>query len=436
MKKIPNAHAGLYKLLKQAEAKNRTVSVEEIIEATEWKKSSLRTYFGKGQLPFLVEVSDGVYGVDGVQKLTPITFSKYLSQSKHRRELGHNCKSKLARALLRKSKDNMVLALEIYNRPSLQNRLDAFVLLFSTAWEQLLKAKLVELNDENSIFRDVTKSGRDKETISLRDCLEMFYKADDPIRRNLEQIKFYRDKATHLLMPELQFLVSRIFQSGVQNYSEEFESFAEQKFIEQDSSGLMTIVGDFQEPNVIRLKDLYGDELGEEVFEFARGIERDVLGYDDIKFAIPLDIKLVFAKAGESGETYVISKAEEGMEALKNAIVVEKPVDRIKTHPYKTSTAIDEIDRQIKIKLDGSVVGEHLTARDSKTKKPKFGQNCFLSVIYDYKWKKGNNKYHYLNPDPETHYYSVMAIDAIVKRVVGDKDYLARVKRKYSQRPK
>lgn len=34
----------------------------------------------------------------------------------------------------------MMLALELYNRPSLDNRLDAFVLCFCTAWEQLLKA--------------------------------------------------------------------------------------------------------------------------------------------------------------------------------------------------------------------------------------------------------------------------------------------------------
>lgn len=285
----------------------------------------------------------------------------------------------------------MILAREIYNRPSLQNRLDAFVLLFSTAWEQLLKAELIELNGEKSIYKDLTKTGRGKETISLRECLEKLYQSSDPIRRNLEQIKFYRDKATHLLMPELQFLVSRIFQSGVQNYAEEFEDFAEQKFIEQDSSGLMTIVGDFQEPNIVRLKDIYGDEIGSEVYEFAKAIEQDVIDSDEIKFAIPLDIKLVFAKTGETGETLVISKAEEGMEALKNAVVVEKPVDRIKTHPYKTTNAIREIDRKIKEKLDSSVHGEFLLARDAKTKKPKFGAHCFQSVVHNFNWKSSNN---------------------------------------------
>ena len=436
MKKIPPAHLGLFKLLSKSESKNIRITIEQLLKATGWKDSSLKTYLGKGQLPYLIEEEDGQYSVSGVNKLSPVTFSKHLSQSKHRRELGHNCKSKLSKALLRRAKDNMILALETYNRPSLQNRLDAFVLLFCTAWEQLLKAELIELNGENSIYKEVSKSGRERETISLRECLERLYQPTDPIRRNLEQIKHYRDKATHLLMPELQFLVSRIFQSGVQNYAEEFEEFTEQKFIEQDSSGLMTIVGDFQEPNVVRLREIYGSDVGEDLYKFAQEIEKDVIDTDDIKYAIPLDIKLVFAKSGEKGETFVISKAEEGMGALKNAVVIEKPVDRIKTHPYKTTTAIIEIDRQIKEKLDESVWMDYLPARDAKSKRAKFGQNCFQSAIHHFKWKNDNNKYHYKNPDPETHYYSAQAIDTIVKNVVRDKNFLKRVKIKYSRRKK
>ena len=142
----------------------------------------------------------------------------------------------------------MILALELYNRPSLENRLDAFVLLFCTAWEQLLKAVLIERDGEDSIFEDQEIKGRQKETISLRKALEKMYEGKDAKRRNLERIKYYRDKATHLLMPELQLLISRVFQSGVLNYAEEFELFAEQPFIDSAGGGLMTLVGDFRDP--------------------------------------------------------------------------------------------------------------------------------------------------------------------------------------------
>ena len=52
------------------------------------------------------------------------SFARSLSQIRHTNDLGSNCKSDLAKALVNKSKDNMLLALELYNRPSLQNKMD------------------------------------------------------------------------------------------------------------------------------------------------------------------------------------------------------------------------------------------------------------------------------------------------------------------------
>jgi len=95
-------------------------SSEEILVATGWKYSTFKTYFIKGQLSdFITEISEDLYESSNIQIITEIEFAKLLSQSKHRRGLGHNCKSKLSKALLRKSRDNMLLALELYNRPSL-----------------------------------------------------------------------------------------------------------------------------------------------------------------------------------------------------------------------------------------------------------------------------------------------------------------------------
>ncbi|MCV6004036.1 DUF3644 domain-containing protein, partial [Escherichia coli] len=85
-----------------------------------------------------------------------IEFKKRLSQSKHYQELGHRCKSNLAKALIKKSRDNMMLALELYNRPSLENKLDGFVMLFSTAWEQLLKSMIIEAEGELAIYSNPT----------------------------------------------------------------------------------------------------------------------------------------------------------------------------------------------------------------------------------------------------------------------------------------
>ena len=144
-----DSQRAFFDLLSNAEKASKTVSKSEILNATGWKEVTLRTYQDKGQLAdYLTEITPEEYEVSRVSHLTPQEFARRLSQSKHRQGLGHNFKSRLAKALLRKSKDNMMLALELYNRPSLENRLDGFVLLFCVAWEQLLKAELIKRDGE------------------------------------------------------------------------------------------------------------------------------------------------------------------------------------------------------------------------------------------------------------------------------------------------
>ncbi len=124
-------HTALLNLLQERESAGRSVTLEEILAETGWRKISLETYIKKGQLSeYLNEVGSEEFAVSNTTNLDALTFSRNLSQSKHRRELGFNCKSGLAKALLHKARDNMMLALELYNRPSLDNRLDAFVLCF------------------------------------------------------------------------------------------------------------------------------------------------------------------------------------------------------------------------------------------------------------------------------------------------------------------
>lgn len=209
--KVPESHRNLLKLLQEKESKNEMVSKGEVLSVTGWKLATFMTYFSKDQLSdFLHKVDEDKYEASNSIGLTEIQFTQLLSQSKHRRGLGHNCKSRLAKALLKKSKDNMLLALELYNRPSLENRLDGLVFYFCIAWEQLLKAILIERDGEDSIYKGKNKRAGFRYTISIRDCLEKICKPDDSVRRNIEKVIFYRDQAVHLLMPEVQGIMSRV----------------------------------------------------------------------------------------------------------------------------------------------------------------------------------------------------------------------------------
>ena len=247
------------------------MTTEEILEATGWKPVTFETYFAKGQLSeYLSKTDEGVFAVSNTTGLETINFSRNLSQSKHRRELGHNCKSRLAKALLKKSRDNMILALELYNRPSLENRLDSFVLCFCTAWEQLLKAILIERDGEKNIFQSKPSSDGIRKTISLRDCLTRYFDSNSPVRKNIERISYYRDQAVHLLMPEMQGSISRIFQSGVMNYSKTFNDFSQQTFLPSSHAGMLSLIGEISSPSNATIVARYGDKVGDELISLLR----------------------------------------------------------------------------------------------------------------------------------------------------------------------
>lgn len=330
----------------------------------------------------------------------------------------------------------MLLALELYNRPSLENRLDGFVFCFCIAWEQLLKSILIERHGEKSIYKGKNKATGFKQTISLRECIERIYKPDDLSRKNIEKIAFYRDQAVHLLMPEVQGIMSRVFQSGVLNYSVEFQSFTEIPFISSSHSGMISLVGDVRSVSNTVLHSNYGKDIGGEISSLIEDLTEEAARFDDIKFAIPLNVKLVFAKKDEDGNVIPIAKAEEGMEGLRKAIIVEKPTERSETHPYRESAALKEINTRLQTMYSEEMMAEYLVKRNKNTGKPEVNSHCFRSVVEKLKWKNSNNKYHYQSKDPEYHYFSDIALDEFVEKVMKNKEFLKKAKSDYSKRHK
>jgi hypothetical protein len=102
-----------FDFLQQCERANKKFNKEQVIAATGWKPATFKTYFGKGQITqFVAEIDANQFEAINTLGITYVEFKKRLSQSKHYQELGHKCKSNLAKALLKKSRDNMMLALK------------------------------------------------------------------------------------------------------------------------------------------------------------------------------------------------------------------------------------------------------------------------------------------------------------------------------------
>ena len=124
--------------------------------------------------------------------------------------------------LLEKARASALLAVEIFNRPSADFRVQAFIVLMHTAWTSLLLAKLIR-DDEKPYYRK--KGGReyirvrgDKKAWSLEDCIQaVWLRRDNPVRQNLlffiqlrNKIEHYRDQTalTQITFGECQSLIT------------------------------------------------------------------------------------------------------------------------------------------------------------------------------------------------------------------------------------
>lgn len=418
--RISKMQRSLFTLLCEADAAGRKLTRDEILRTTGYAQTSFDTNLGKGLYSrFLIEHRPGEFEVAGTKGLTVEDFVQLTTQSLYVRELGYHCRSRLAKALLRKSRDNMVLALELYNRPSLDNRLDAFALLFCAAWEQLLKARLIERDGEESIFKQ-THPNRPQETISLLAALERLFTSHDLTRRNLERIKYLRDQATHLTMPEVQGAASRLFQSGVLNYAREFRAFARQPFVPGSPVGLLTLVVETKSPQVVHLKGIYGAKVGAEVLQLVRTLEEEITSTNDPAFAVPLDYSLVFSKTSTQADMSLAIATG----AARTAVVVEKPRDVEKTHPLTSQDVEREVLRKLTDRVGKTKLASYLPSR--KDGEPAFNSYDLQAVIHKEGWKRSNNReHHLLTKRPELHRYSHHMVDTLVERIVGTPGYIA-----------
>jgi hypothetical protein len=398
---LSEAQRGLLELLRANSGKS--VTRDEVLTATGWKAATLKAYLSKGHLvPFLSESSDGQYSVKTGAELDEWTFARQMTQSGSVRELGAPCRSNLARALVRKARDNIVLGLELYNRPTLENRLDAFCMMFCTAWEQLLKAEIIESEGEDVIYTEV-EDGKRPKTISLEKALDKRLAANDPVRANVLAIAELRHGATHLLMPEVQSVLSRLFQAGVINFAKRFPSLGGMPLFPSSSSGLMSLISDPEKINVVALRQMYGEKTAKGILDLVSTLDANIEKTQDERFAIGVEYRLVLTKSESKADIRLTTAAE----ADGNAAVVEKAVPVDKIYPYSMGDVALQLSSRLSLKINGYDV-QAMLARE--------------------KWKVQNNDFHHYTSRFKLHQYSEQAITVLADKISADPQYLPRAR--------
>ena len=145
----------------------------------------------------------------------------------------------IADKLLEKAKEAFVLAVEIYNKPTIKYRVEGFTFFICNAWELMLKAYLIKTKGEESIYY----KDNPERTINLENCIKLIFTNDkDPLRLNLEKIIELRNTSTHFITEEYEMGYVPLFQSCLFNFSEKMQKFHEVDVTELISLNFLNLV--------------------------------------------------------------------------------------------------------------------------------------------------------------------------------------------------
>jgi len=293
---------------------------------------------------------------------------------------------KLTKKLLEKSKGSFVLALEVFNKPTVQYRVEAFSILFINAWEILLKARIYEINKgkKSSIYYR-KKRNKKRKSLSLDDCLKkIFPNHIDPIRKNIEYISEIRNASIHLILDELIPYFSRVFQSGIFNYIEFLNKWFGIQLTEYFSPGLISLVSDTENlKNLTVLKKHLNKEDFRIVANWVSNFQKlEKLGN---KATISIEHSFALIKNPRKADI-VLSSGGNG----EKAIVVNKFRDLETSYPYRRKEAMQIIKGSLDTKIKFTnyyfeaycfVRGIKKNTRNEYCWKPKFSSPRFSEKL-------------------------------------------------------
>lgn len=247
--------------------------------------------------------------------------------------------NKIIEQLLNKSEEAFILAIEIYNKPTIKYRVEGFAFFICNAWELMLKAHLIKTKGETSIYY---KDNQDR-TINLENCIKLLFTNDkDPLRMNLEKIIELRNTSTHFITEEYEMVYVPLFQSCIFNFSEKMQKFHEIDVTNLISLNFLNLVVKENALNENEIKAKYSNEIAEKLLGLNNKISK-IAQESNSNFAIRIEHHYYLTKDKDKAtDTVAIDKNS------KNTVQIIKELKNPnETHKYTAKKLIMEINKQL-----------------------------------------------------------------------------------------
>jgi len=305
--------------------------------------------------------------------------------------------SKIQEKLIEKSTEAFIVAIELYNKPTIKYRVEGFSFFICNAWELMLKAYLMNQYGENSIYY---KDNPDR-TISLENCLQKVYTNEKtPLRRNLMRIIKLRNTSTHFVTEEYEMMYIPLFQACVLNYVEKMQEYHNIDMTQKIPQNFLTLVVRINEldENTIRAK--YPEQIAHKMIETNTQLQLEI-EQSNKNFAIRVEHYHFITKDRNQATSvvYIDKEAETGVR------IVKELKDPNNTHKYTMKSAIKEINFRLKrAGID-------------------FTMNQYIFDLFNKVYGiKENEKYCYVHKQyaQPSYTYSLQAVEMIVEEIQKD----------------
>lgn len=214
-----------YSFLVAHEKQSESFSIDDLGGATGWKHDTVTAYLSK-KLAKIVLRQGQTLRADGVSDYTEEAFQRLMSQ---RNDVSAdpqkpNLKPEVE-SLLRKARESALLALQIYNNPTVVFRTEGFTVLMVIAWTALFHAIFEKRGQSYYYINETTGKPKtidgDLKAWELSECLKEFYgDTSSSIRANLEFSILLRNKIEHRFVPDLDPAVAGECQALLFNFDE------------------------------------------------------------------------------------------------------------------------------------------------------------------------------------------------------------------------
>ena len=299
--------------------------------------------------------------------------------------------------LIDKSVEAFILALEIYNKPTIRYRIEGFSFFICNAWELMLKAELV--NKNVSIYQ---KDKKDR-TISLEQTVKKIYTDKNTrIRLNLERIIELRNISTHYITEDYEAKYAPLFQACVLNFVNEINRFHNVDITKHIAQNFLTITSSYEPLSNEQIILKYSPEVAQKFIQQANQIDVLTKEYDSDKFAIQIKQNLYITKKKDEADfTVALEKNSDN-----KVTVIKELKDPSNTHQYSFSNVIIAVQNRLK-------------KNNIKLGYEKGFNTYVLSMFSDFYNIKNDSKYAYRHNIGNSHHYtySEQLVEFIVNEI-------------------